>query len=315
MAQGTGGEARDELIRIVDDMAGDAGGDGAATPHVAGDAQVDGADGAGGDDVATSRVARVAGVRSARLPRLLGAMAVAALPLAATPLAAPPVVGVSIGALGAASSASDALFGPSDAKLAARARAEAKARAAEAPRHPSDVDIERERAEHARLMATRQSPDAMTEAQRAVVASARSVGQAGPGMCLAWVNDVFDDAGYGFERVWAASEACQLWCGSTDRSALRPGMIVAVESTETSPYAGHIGIYVGNGCVMDNETLGGEGVVKERALDEWLGMFGKVAEPRWGWAGGVDLSTGDAEPHAPIGWADGDEEDGAGAEG
>lgn len=130
----------------------------------------------------------------------------------------------------------------------------------------------------------------MTDAQRAVVKEASTTDAAGPSMCLAWVNDVFENAGYDFERLWAASEACQEWCHSTDKGDLEPGMIVAVESTDTSPLAGHIGIYVGDDKVTSNETWGGEGVVRTRPLDEWLEMFGKVESPRWGWAGGRDLS-------------------------
>lgn len=135
-----------------------------------------------------------------------------------------------------------------------------------------------------------QSGDRMTEAQRSVVDAAIDTETAGEGMCLAWVNDVFESAGWEFERLWAASEAYQIWCHSTDRHDLKPGMIVAVESTDTSPVAGHIAIYIGNGMVRDNETWGGKGVVKTRSLDEWVEMFGKVSTPKWGWAGGYDLS-------------------------
>lgn len=129
----------------------------------------------------------------------------------------------------------------------------------------------------------------LTDAQRDVLSASDEIGQVGAGMCLAWVNEVFDYAGHGFERLWAASEACQQWCHSTDRDALLPGMIVAVESTDTSPLAGHIGIYIGDGRIRDNETLGGEGVIKTRPIDEWLAMFGTTSTPRWGWAGGVPL--------------------------
>lgn len=127
--------------------------------------------------------------------------------------------------------------------------------------------------------------------QGEVLSATKRTPEAGSGMCLAWVNDVFDNAGHGFERLWAASEAWREWCLSSDVTDLRPGMIVAVESTETSPVAGHIGIYVGDGEVMDNETYGGEGVVKTRPLGEWIEMFGTVSEPRWGWAGGTPLDA------------------------
>ena len=135
-----------------------------------------------------------------------------------------------------------------------------------------------------------QSGDRMTEAQQSIVDATGDTKTAGEGMCLAWVNDVFESAGWEFDRLWAASEAYQIWCHSTDRHDLEPGMIVAVESTDTSPVAGHIAIYIGNGMVRDNETLDGKGVVKTRSLDEWVEMFGTVSTPKWGWAGGYDLS-------------------------
>lgn len=148
----------------------------------------------------------------------------------------------------------------------------------------------------------------LTEGQRAVISSANSTRTAGASMCLAWVNDVFDRTQWDFDRLWAASEACQEWCYSTDRKDLKPGMIVAVESTDTSPIAGHIGIYIGDGMIRDNETWGGEGVVMTRPLDEWLEMFSKVDTPRWGWAGNCDLSI---EGNYPVrDESDGDESDG-----
>lgn len=136
----------------------------------------------------------------------------------------------------------------------------------------------------------------MTTAQKAIVKSAKETGPSGASMCLSWVNDVFERSGWEFERLWAASEACETWCHSTDRNDLEPGMIVAVESTETSPMAGHIGIYIGHGMIRDNETWGGEGIVMTRPVDEWLEMFGKVATPRWGWAGDYDLTDTKTRP-------------------
>ena len=129
-----------------------------------------------------------------------------------------------------------------------------------------------------------------SDAQWAVVSEARRMGAAGPSMCLMWVNDVYERAGYGFERLWAASEACQQWCHETNRNELRPGMIVAVEATDTSPLAGHVGIYLGHGEIASNETWGGEGVIRTRGVDDWIAMFGKVDEVRWGWPEGRDLS-------------------------
>lgn len=130
----------------------------------------------------------------------------------------------------------------------------------------------------------------MTGAQQRVVSAAESTPTAGASRCLAWVGDVFDNAGYGFARLPTAGDACRQYCHSTNRGDLRPGMIIAVESTVSSPGIGHIGIYMGNGKVRDNETSGGGGIVVTRPLDEWLQIFSAAGTPRWGWAGNNDLS-------------------------
>ena len=65
-------------------------------------------------------------------------------------------------------------------------------------------------------------------------------------------------------------------------------MIVAVP---VHPYGaggrswGHVGYYVGDGCVRHCSN----GRVATAPLDVWLSVYGVMAEPRWGWLGGIAL--------------------------
>ena len=43
---------------------------------------------------------------------------------------------------------------------------------------------------------------------------------------------------------------------------------------------GHVGIYVGNGTVMDNV-----GFIRSIGVDEWIAYYGVTVTPRWGWIG------------------------------
>ena len=110
----------------------------------------------------------------------------------------------------------------------------------------------------------------------------------GSGGCAAWVSNVFANAGVG---SWHGN-ACDFyrsWCTSSDLSDLQPGMIIAVSScagTSASRAYGHVGIYIGNGIVMQNLL----GTVGTMSLDTWLDYFDGYSTPAWGWLGGVVLS-------------------------
>ena len=65
-------------------------------------------------------------------------------------------------------------------------------------------------------------------------------------------------------------------------------MIVAVNCSPASAAGriyGHIGIYVGNGTVMDNV-----GYVRTISLSEWVSYYSALATPLCGWLGGIALS-------------------------
>ena len=87
----------------------------------------------------------------------------------------------------------------------------------------------------------------------------------------------------------SASQFYSKWCYSSDRSELKPGMIIAVNNTGGSAAGrmyGHIGIYLGNNTVRHYTG----GVVQDFTLDKWIKWYGSVCTPRWGWNGGVALS-------------------------
>lgn len=122
----------------------------------------------------------------------------------------------------------------------------------------------------------------------ALINACYSTGSTGVGKCAAWVTTVFGRAGIG----WWSGNACDMywsWCTSSDQSALKPGMIIAVPSCAGSYAAliyGHVGIYIGNGTVYQNLS----GVVGAESLSHWISSHGTIATARWGWLGGVALS-------------------------
>lgn len=109
----------------------------------------------------------------------------------------------------------------------------------------------------------------------------------GTGLCAGWVTNVFVNAGVGY----FGGNACDMyasWCYSSDVEQLMPGMIVAVSThslTSAGRIYGHVGIYVGDGIVMDNI-----GYIRSVNFYDWTATYGTTVEPRWGWLGGVELS-------------------------
>lgn len=121
----------------------------------------------------------------------------------------------------------------------------------------------------------------------AVISAAKSTPSPGAGLCAWWVADVFINAGLGN----VSGNACDMYasyCTSSNRANLKPGMIIAVSShpyTTAGRIYGHVGIYVGNGTVMDNI-----GYIRSCSVDYWISYYGATITPRWGWAKGIVLS-------------------------
>ncbi|WP_417228867.1 coiled-coil domain-containing protein [Thermophilibacter sp.] len=120
----------------------------------------------------------------------------------------------------------------------------------------------------------------------AVISACHSTPSPGSGLCAAWVTNVFQNAGVG--SFWGnADDMYYSWCG-TSPSNIQPGMIIAVNSSPASAAGriyGHIGIYVGNGTVMDNV-----GYVRSTSLSYWTSYYSALAVPLCGWLGGIKLS-------------------------
>ena len=109
----------------------------------------------------------------------------------------------------------------------------------------------------------------------------------GAGYCAAWVTNVLINAGVGAFY----GDACDMyasWCYTSDRSALQPGMIIAVSThpgTAAGRIYGHVGIYIGGGTVMDNI-----GYIRTIDVDSWISSYNGSVTPRWGWLGGIALA-------------------------
>lgn len=121
---------------------------------------------------------------------------------------------------------------------------------------------------------------------RAVADACRRVDSPGYGWCAAWVTNVYGEAGAGY----FGGNACDMydnWCWSNNICDLRVGMLVSVRThsrTEAGSKWGHVGIYVGNGQVMDNV-----GDIRTISMVDWFNYYQPAATSgdgvRWGYAG------------------------------
>lgn len=114
-----------------------------------------------------------------------------------------------------------------------------------------------------------------------IVAACSQVGSPGSGLCAMWVSQVYNAAGLGYPGG-NANNMYWNYCTSSDKSAIEPGMIVAVSTHPHSSAGriyGHVGIYIGNGKMMDNI-----GYIRTISLDSWISYYGDLVTPRWGWA-------------------------------
>lgn len=130
----------------------------------------------------------------------------------------------------------------------------------------------------------------LTENQQKVINAAKSVGSPGPGLCAGWVSSVF--AASGVTTFYGnACDQYDDWCHSSNKSDLKPGMIVAIRqhsATEMGAIYGHVGIYVGGGMLMDNV-----GEIRTISVDEWIDYYNGYSmghQVQWGWGGGVALA-------------------------
>ena len=130
------------------------------------------------------------------------------------------------------------------------------------------------------------SGGSLTGAQQRVINCCHSTPSPGGGLCAMWVSRVFANAGYGYASG-NANDMYNAWCTSSNKGYLQPGMVVAVSTHRHSTAGriyGHIGIYVGNGMVMQNV-----GSITTQSLSDWIAYYGTTVTPRWGWLMGISL--------------------------
>lgn len=129
----------------------------------------------------------------------------------------------------------------------------------------------------------------LTKRQRDMVASCYTVPSPGGNLCSEWVDRVYRDA-TGTSYVYPGDACNMYWdfCNSKDPADLKVGMEVATSShphTWAGSIWGHIGIYIGNGRVMDNV-----GYIRTVDLGSWVWWYGQTHTVYWGWDENDDLS-------------------------
>ena len=118
-----------------------------------------------------------------------------------------------------------------------------------------------------------QDYEASSDVQKKIVDSCYITPSPGKGWCAMWVSQVYQNAGLGY----IGGNACDLYrryAFTSDTSKLKVGMLVMVESSSSGTQAGltygHVGIYIGDGKVMDNV-----GKVRITTLDNWVKTYCK----------------------------------------
>ena len=169
-----------------------------------------------------------------------------------------------------------------EAEAKKKAEAEAKKRAAEAA-----AAAEEESSSKAENVTGIYQDGSTSGSQARVVAACKSTGSPGSGLCAMWVSMVFSNAGYAYAGG-NANDMYNWWTTSSNRADLKPGMIVAVSThshTSAGRIYGHIGIYIGNGMMMDNI-----GYIRTISVNEWINFYSTTVTPRWGWLMGIELA-------------------------
>ena len=123
--------------------------------------------------------------------------------------------------------------------------------------------------------------DLVTNISNAIVAAAKTTPSPGAGWCEAWAETVYRNAGLEVPYYPTAYEAYKACVISKDTTNIPVG--AAVFGTGSGSYAGHVGIYIGNGLVMDNV-----GAITTSTLSEWIGWQSNrstVLNEQPGWLG------------------------------
>ncbi len=123
--------------------------------------------------------------------------------------------------------------------------------------------------------------EASSEIQKRIADAALVTPSPGIGLCAKWVSQVYKNAGLGY----IGGNACDMfnnYATITDKSKLQVGMLVMVESSSSGTVSGlkygHVGIYIGDGKVVDNI-----GNVRITSLDNWINFYCKNSPVGFGY--------------------------------
>lgn len=122
-----------------------------------------------------------------------------------------------------------------------------------------------------------------TPTQETITNISKNIPTTGPGLCAAWVENVFAECGYRFNGN--ANDLWKKYCHSTDMKELEPGMLIAVNRSSSSGLGylyGHVGIYIGDGYVIHNS-----GTIQTDKLEDWIEQFNYDGSVAWGYPDGV----------------------------
>ena len=112
---------------------------------------------------------------------------------------------------------------------------------------------------------------ASEEVQKRIVEAAHNTSSPGPNLCARWVSTVYRNAGLGYIGG-NANDMYRKHTFTSDIADLKLGMLVAVESSSSGSRMGkiygHVGIYIGDGKVMDSV-----GYKKISTLEEWIKTY------------------------------------------
>jgi hypothetical protein len=143
-----------------------------------------------------------------------------------------------------------------------------------------------------RLIEPGHEPQALMDAsalQRRFLACAHGTPCTGQDLCASWVEQAFSRLGLGVV-LGSAADLYNGYCHYDDTADLKVGMIVATSAhpfTAQGLHHGHVGVYAGDGMVMDSVETG----VRKVPLHLWLSAYGLMEDPRWGWLGSMGLTS------------------------
>lgn len=121
----------------------------------------------------------------------------------------------------------------------------------------------------------------MTDVSQRIIEAANNTPWPGAQLCAGWVDNVYENAGVGACRHYSAYESYKHHCISNDMSAIPIGAAVyGTGSGRTGPY-GHIGIYIGDGKVIDSQ----DGGIIVSTMEDWLSWQVDVLDGKQGWLG------------------------------